>query len=148
MYKKPNYKPNLVGFEATGHSDQLLIILQTSFQVSSKDIECFTSKVAWVMEYTFEDNNVLERDSIDTAQLQTEWCQYFWHHLRNECKAKAIKTVHLVISSSSDLTFLLGQGYKNTYDPEIIVYHYCRNSTPKYPWGLRIGCNVSYVSNS
>lgn len=148
MYKRPNLKSHLVDFSKTGNGDQLLAIIQTSFQICSQDTECFNSKVAWEMKFSFEDDKILERDSIDTVQLQIEWCQYFWHHLRSECKAKGIKTVHLVISSSSDLTFLLGQGYKNTYDPEIIVYHYCRNATPPYPWGLRIGSDVSYVSNS
>lgn len=148
MYKRPTFMSHLVDFGATGHSDQLLAIIQTSLQVCNQDIECFTSKVAWVMKYSFEDNKILERDSIDTAQLQTEWCQYFWYHLRSECKVKGIKTVHLVISSSSDLTFLLGQGYKSTYDPEIIVYHYCRSATPRYPWGLRIGDTDPYVKNN
>lgn len=148
MYKRPHFKSHLVDFRETGNGDQLLAIIQTSFQICSQDTECFNSKVAWEMKFSFENDEILERDSIDTAQLQTEWCEYFWYHLRSECKAKSIKTVHLVISSSSDLTFLLGQGYKNTYDPEIIVYHYCRNATPPYPWGLRIGSDVSYVSNS
>ena len=149
--KAPNVGLELLDFSSQGgqeKQDQLLVTFETSFEIKDQDIECFKSKSNRVLRFSFKSPAHLERDSIDTVLLQSQWCLFFWENLRQYCKDLQISTVHLVISSSSDLTFLLGQGYKSTYDPEIIVYHYCRNSTPPYPWGLRIGSGVSYVSNS
>lgn len=149
--KTPNVKPEFFDLFSQGgkeKQDQLLVTVETSLEIKDQDIECFKSKTNRVLRFSFKSPALLERDSIDTVLLQSQWCLFFWENLRQYCKDLQISTVHLVISSSSDLTFLLGQGYKNTYDPEIIVYHYCRNATPPYPWGLRIGSDVSYVSNS
>lgn len=149
--KTPNVKPEFFDLFSQGgkeKQDQLLVTVETSFEIKAQDIECFKSKTNRVLRFSFKSPALLERDSIDTVLLQSQWCLFFWENLRQYCKDLQISTVHLVISSSSDLTFLLGQGYKSTYDPEIIVYHYCRNATPPYPWGLRIGSDVSYVSNS
>lgn len=149
--KAPNVDLELLDFSSQGgkeKQDQLLVTFETSFEIKDQDIECFKSKSNRVLRFSFKSPALLERDSIDTVLLQSHWCLFFWENLLQYCKDLQINTVHLVISSSSDLTFLLGQGYKNTYVPEIIVYHYCRNATPPYPWGLRIGSDVSYVSNS
>ena len=149
--KTPNVKPEFFDLFSQGgkeKQDQLLVTVETSFEIKNQDIECFKSKTNRVLRFSFKSPALLERDSIDTVLLQSQWCLFFWENLRQYCKDLQISTVHLVISSSSDLTFLLGQGYKSTYDPEIIVYHYCRSATPPYPWGLRIGSDVSYVSNS
>lgn len=149
--KTPNVKPEFFDLFSQGgkeKQDQLLVTFETSFEIKDQDIECFKSKTNRVLRFSFKSPALLERDSIDTVLLQSQWCLFFWENLRQYCKDLQISTVHLVISSSSDLTFLLGQGYKSTYDPEIIVYHYCRSATPPYPWGLRIGSDVSYVSNS
>lgn len=149
--KVPNVDLELLDFSSQGgkeKQDQLLVTFETSFEIKDQDIECFKSKSNRVLRFSFKSPALLERDSIDTVLLQSHWCLFFWENLLQYCKDLQINTVHLVISSSSDLTFLLGQGYKNTYVPEIIVYHYCRNATPPYPWGLRIGSDVSYVSNS
>lgn len=150
--KDPYVKDELLDFSSQEgqdkNQDQLLVTFETSFEIRDKDIECFKSKSNRILRFSFKSPVLLERDSIDTVLLQSQWCFFFWEKLRRRCKDLQISTVHLVISSSSDLTFLLGQWYKNTYDPEIIVYHYCRNATPPYPWGLRIGSDVSYVSNS
>lgn len=150
--KAPYAKYELLDFSSQEgqdrKQDQLLVTFETSFEIRDQDIECFKSKSNRILRFSFKSPALLNRDSIDTVFLQSQWCLFFWENLRQYCKDLQISTVHLVISSSSDLTFLLGQWYKNTYDPEIIVYHYCRNATPPYPWGLRIGSDVSYVSNS
>lgn len=135
-------------FSSQEGQDQLLVTFETSFEIREQDIACFQSKANRILRFSYKSPALLDRDSVDTVFLQSQCCLFFWEHLRQYCKNFQISTVHLLISSSSDLTFLLGQGYKNTYDPEIIVYHYCRNTTPPYPWGLRIGSDVSYVSNS
>ena len=59
------------------------------------------------------------------------------NRLRTEIVSSAnIEKIHLVLSTSSDFTFFLSQGFSKYHDPEIIVYQYDRSDSQKYPWGV------------
>ena len=56
--------------------------------------------------------------------------------MREIVSSANIEKIHLVLSTSSDFTFFLSQGFRKYHDPEIIVYQYDRSDSQKYPWGV------------
>ena len=56
--------------------------------------------------------------------------------IRETVTKENITRIHMVLAASSDFTFFLAQGFSKNHDPEVIVYHYDRNATVKYPWGI------------
>lgn len=54
--------------------------------------------------------------------------------MREIVSSANIEKIHLVLSTSSDFTFFLSQGFSKYHDPEIIVYQYDRSDSQKYPW--------------
>lgn len=58
--------------------------------------------------------------------------------MREIVSSANIEKIHLVLSTSSDFTFFLSQGFSKYHDPEIIVYQYDRSDSQKYPWEFPI----------
>ena len=53
--------------------------------------------------------------------------------MREIVSSANIEKIHLVLSTSSDFTFFLSQGFSKYHD---IVYQYDRSDSQKYPWGV------------
>ena len=47
-----------------------------------------------------------------------------------------VERIHLFLAAPSSVVFRFGRHYDKRNLPQLIVYQYQRNSTPRYPWGL------------
>ena len=64
-----------------------------------------------------------------------QYKKIIFEEIREVCRDKKIKLIHLCISSSVAFTFALGQGFSKNYDPEVIIYNYEKQ---EYAWGLKL----------
>lgn len=117
---------------------ELIVLIETSFDISREDVESSFPENKNILTFRYSDTSELGRDSLNSFALQKLWCDTFWDTLRNICKVHDYNKVHLLISSSTDFTFYLAQHYSRTYDVDIIVYHYDRSNSIRYPWGIDI----------
>lgn len=75
-------------------------------------------------------------DSIVSYALMNRLRTGILNKMREIVSSANIEKIHLVLSTSSDFTFFLSQGFSKYHDPEIIVYQYDRSDSQKYPWGV------------
>ena len=75
-------------------------------------------------------------DSVDSYAAMHRLRTGILCKIRETATKKNIKKIHMVLAASSDFTFFLAQGFSKNHDPEVVVYHYDRNSDTRYPWGI------------
>lgn len=119
--------------EINKRSDELILGISTTFEINDNDLKILKPQNKNLIIFKTED---LGYDVI-TSQKQIEcYVAYIMKIVRDFVKSNNINKIHMVISSSVALTFCLGQAISETYDPEIIIYHYESKNPKKYPWGM------------
>ena len=121
-------------------SNELIVTIATSFEIQEYQIEEFDiNNKSLIM---FESEKLGVDIILSEVQLE-EYVEYILIKIRELIKNNNIQRTHFCISSSVFLQFFLGQRLSNTYDREIIIYHF---NAPKseeynhvyYPWGIKL----------
>lgn len=118
-------------------SNEMLVVVATSFPVSSVDLEVFRNrKIGHEIRFEMKDQALYGVDSVDSYAVMNRLRTGILSHMRKVVVTEGIERIHLVLSTSSDFTFFLSQGLSKYHDPEVIVYQYERSNAQKYPWGI------------
>lgn len=121
-------------------SQELLVTIATTYPISKGDLACFDLREMHTLEIEVSDIN-MGTDFFSSYHKIISYCTAITHELRKICKQCNLKKVHIVLSTSVNFTFVLGQYLNNNQIPEIIVYHYKKGDDPCYPWGISIQKN-------
>lgn len=135
-----------VKVQNTKSSKEMLVVISTSLQIKPDDLLCFQChNVCCELHFEMKEKSMYGFDSVVSyatmARLKTD----ILREIRENVISNGIQKIHLVLSTSSDFTFALAQGFSKNHDPEIVVYHYDRNANIKYPWGIS---NISAPANA
>lgn len=118
-------------------SSEMLVVVATSLPVASEDLAIFRrSNICCELHFEMENKSMYGFDSVDSYAAMNRLRKGILDQIRETTTKKNIKRIHMVLATSSDFTFFLSQGFSKNHDPEVIVYHYDRNSSTKYPWGI------------
>lgn len=130
----------IVKEEINKDSNELIVGLATTFEIDNEDLKVLNPDGRNVIIFESEERDF---DIITSKNQVDEYKNYILNKVRNIVKEKNISTIHMIISSSVAMTFALGQALSETYDPEIIIYHYDKQSTLKYTWGIKLFKNYN-----
>ena len=119
------------------NSKEMLMVVATSFPVSNQDLEAFhQNNIRCELRLEMRDKTMYGVDAIESYGQMERLRSPIMSEMRDMVSQYSIERIHLVLSTSSDFTFYLAEGFSEHHDPEIIVYQYERNSDVKYPWGI------------
>lgn len=121
-------------------SQELLVTIATTYPISKQDLSCFNLREMHTLELEVTETNI-GTDFFSSYRKIVSYCTAITHELRKICKQYNIKKIHIVLSTSVNFTFVLGQYLNNNQIPEIIAYHYKKGDDPCYPWGVSIQNN-------
>ena len=144
VFKEISAEADNYTIELKGHYDscnkaskEMLVVVATSFPVSSKDLEVFkNNNIGHELHFEMCNPSLYGVDSIVSYALMNRLRTGILNKMREIVSSANIEKIHLVLSTSSDFTFFLSQGFSKYHDPEIIVYQYDRSDPQKYPWGV------------
>lgn len=118
-------------------SREMLVVVATSLPVANEDLAVFRDgDLCCELHFEMENKSMYGFDSVDSYAAMSRLRKGILEKIRETATKKNIARIHMVLATSSDFTFFLAQGFSKNHDPEIVVYHYDRNSTAKYPWGI------------
>jgi len=118
-------------------SSEMLVVVATSLPVASEDLAVFRSgNICCELHFEMESKSMYGFDSVDSYAAMNRLRKGILDKIRETATKKNIKRIHMVLATSSDFTFFLAQGFSKNHDPEVVAYHYDRNSNTKYPWGI------------
>lgn len=127
-------------------SSEMLVVVATSLPVVSEDLAVFRNgNLCCELRFEMENKSMYGFDSVDSYATMSRLRNRILNKIRETATKKNIKRIHMVLATSSDFTFFLAQGFSKNHDPEVVVYHYDRNSNTKYPWGIS---NISTPENA
>lgn len=111
------------------NSNELVVQVSTSLNIGA------------LKDKQFDDFDIMEFkavncgfDSITSQKTLNLWAQQIIQEIRKH-RDKYTK-IHLLLSTSTAMTFLLGTALNNNYDKEIYVYHYEATSKVNYCWAI------------
>lgn len=127
---KKEKKKNLLieSYLENNHSKDLIVTVETTFEIN--DFDSIFSGMD-ILKFSAEYKGY---DVVNNYETLYKWCDQIIDRIHN-LKDK-YENIHLLLSSSNVLCFLLGTKLNNNYDPIIYVYHYDKNNSIKYPWAL------------
>ena len=113
-------------------SNELVVSIATTFKIKREQLK----------QFDIDKNNYIKfetankgYDVIESEEQVNQYKKIIFEEIREVCRDKKIKLIHLCISSSVAFTFALGQGFSKNYDPEVIIYNYEKQ---EYAWGLKL----------
>lgn len=113
-------------------SNELVVSIATTFKITREQLK----------QFDIDKNNYIKfetankgYDVIESEEQINQYKKIIFEKIREVCRDKEIKLIHLCISSSVAFTFSLGQGFSKNYDPEVIIYNYEKQ---EYAWGLKL----------
>lgn len=122
------------------HSNELLAVIATTYPINMRDLTCFDLSDMHTFEFEVSEENK-GTDFFGSHHKINAYCIAIAEQIRKICRQYNINKIHMVLSTSVNFTFALGQHLNNNQIPEIIVYHYKKGEDPCYPWGISIQKN-------
>ena len=120
------------------NSDELIVGLSTTFEIKYDELKIFNPDNKNILIFSSED---LGFDVIKSTNQVKHYVKYIMDNVRKVVKDKNIKKIHMVLSTSSVMTFALGQAISLNNDANITIYHYDINNPRKYTWGIDLSKN-------
>lgn len=119
-------------------SNELVVRFHTSFKPNENIDSDFANKDILTMMTTdlLKDIVIDRRDVITNKKKLYQWAAQCVDKIRNLCSKKDYKCVHLLLATSTEMTFYLGTQLCQNYDKKIIVYSYDNKKEPEYWWGI------------
>ena len=115
------------------NSDELIVGLSTTYKINYNELNVFKPEQKNLIIFSCD---TLDFDVINSRTQITSYVGFMMKKIREISKDKNINKIHMVLSTSVAMTFALGQAISLNNDPNIIIYHYDRNDSRKYTWGL------------
>lgn len=112
-------------------SDELVVRFHTSFEPDDLIDNDFVNKDTLTIK-----SNSFSTDIITNNKILKEWGKQCIDLIREYSKKKNYKVVHLLLSTSTEMTFYLGTKLCQNYDKKYIVYNYSGKTEPRYWWGI------------
>ena len=113
-------------------SNELVVSIATTFKIKREQLKQFDIDKNNYIKFETENKGY---DVIESEEQVNQYKKIIFEEIREVCRDKKIKLIHLCISSSVAFTFALGQGFSKNYDPEVIIYNYEKQ---EYAWGLKL----------
>lgn len=130
-------RPSIRDRRYTSNSHEMLVVIATSLQIQDADLLAFYQKdLCCELYFKPEDESSYGFDNIASYPTMKRLKDSVLKEIRKQAIEYNVQRIHLILSTSSDFTFYLAEGFSEHHDPEIIVYQYERTSTEKYPWGI------------
>lgn len=118
-------------------SNEMLVVVATSLPIVNEDLVVFRDgDLRCELHFAMASKSMYGFDSVDSYAIMNRLRKGILDKIRETVTKENITRIHMVLAASSDFTFFLAQGFSKNHDPEVIVYHYDRNATVKYPWGI------------
>ena len=130
LKRKSKDDNSLVDSYYENNNDSLVIRIGTTISVDKMNISQFGETD--VFDITSKRNGT---EVIDSLKRLNEWCNIIVEKIRNLNLTK-YSSVSLLLSTSSEMVFLLGKRLSKNSDVNYYVYHYDANSKNIYPWSL------------
>ena len=129
--KDLTYHIGNVGVELK-ESNELIVSIGTTFKITKEQLKKFdVDKNNYIKCETTD----MGYDVIESEEQINHYKKIIFDSIREICREKNIKTIHLCMSTSVAFTFALGQGFSKNYDPDVIIYNYEKQ---EYVWGLKL----------
>lgn len=130
VFKEISAEADNYTIELKGHYDscnkaskEMLVVVATSFPVSSKDLEVFkNNNIGHELRFEMCNPSLYGVDSIFSYALMNRLRTGILNKMLEIVSSANIEKIHLVLSTSSDFTFFLSQGFSKYHDPEIIEW--------------------------
>lgn len=117
-----------------GQGEEVVLAISTSYAISDNELKSIDKENKMRKYYfSFRNPKELGLDSINDLGSIRAFVDLIIHTIVVESKKDLISKVHLAIASSVALTFYMGSVWRDTYCPDVVVYHYQNNG---YPWGV------------
>ncbi len=114
-------------------SDELIVGLYTTYEIKYDELKVFNPDNKNILIFSSED---LGFDVIKSELQVKHYVQDMMKNVRKVVKDNNITKIHMVLSTSSVMTFALGQAISLNNDPNVTIYHYDINNQRKYTWGI------------
>lgn len=114
-------------------SHELIVGLSTTFEIKYSELSVFNPDDKNIIIFNSEE---LGFDVIKSSFQVKHYVEYIMSNIRDIAKEKNISNIHMVLSTSSVMTFALGQAISLNNNPNVIIYHYDMNNPRKYTWGI------------
>ena len=139
LNKDENFKELMISTKILDkNSDELIVGLSTTFEIKYDELKVFNPDDKNILIFSSED---LGFDVIESTNQVKHYVKYIMDNVRKVVKDKNINKIHMVLSTSSVMTFALGQAISLNNDPNITIYHYDINNPRKYTWGIDLSKN-------
>lgn len=113
-------------------SNELIVSIGTTFKITKEQLKKFDIKKNNYIKFETTD---MGYDVIESEEQINYYKKFIFNSIREICREKNIKTIHLCMATSVAFTFALGQGFSKNYDPKVIIYNY---ENQEYAWGLNL----------
>ncbi len=121
----------------TKASREMLVVIATSLPVTDEDLSIFRyDNICYELRFKMRDESMFGFDSVNSYAAMNRLRKGILDKIREDVIKKNITRIHMVLATSSDFAFYLARCFSKNHDPEVVVYHYDRNTTVKYPWGI------------
>lgn len=121
----------------TKASREMLVVIATSLPVTDEDLSIFRyDNICYELRFKMKDESMYGFDSVNSYAAMNRLRKGILNKIREDVIKRNITRIHMVLATSSDFTFYLAQSFSKNHDPEVVVYHYDRNTAVKYPWGI------------
>lgn len=137
LLKKQSY-PKMTEREISNNpsSPDLVLVISTTDKVKEKDLVQFDGCSIIVLE-----TEKIGDNTIKSTQQLLEYVDVVENKI-NEMNTQhdPLSTIHLIFITQSSLVMEIGRRVRFLENriPETVVYHYVRNSVPRYPFGIVI----------
>lgn len=145
LNKNDNFKDLTISTEVLDkNSDELIVGLSTTFTIKYDELNVFEPDDKNILIFSSEE---LGYDVIESIVQVKHYVKYIMDNVRRAVKDKNITKIHMILSTSSVMTFALGQAISLNNDPNVTIYHYDINNPRKYTWGIDLskGCDDCLV---
>lgn len=134
LSKNKNFKELVIKTEILDRdSDELIVGLSTTFPIKVDELSIFNPDDKNIIIFSCEE---LGFDVIKSETQVIKYVQFIMNNIEKIAKEKNITKIHMALSTSSAMTFALGQAISLNNHPNVTIYHYDINNPRKYTWGI------------
>lgn len=135
-----NFKELIIESELLDRdSDELIVGLSTTYIIKYDELNIFNPDEKNIIIFKYKDLEYLDIQGFDVIESIVQvryYTQYIMNNIQRVVKEKNISKIHMVLSTSTAMTFALGQAISLNNYPNVIIYHYDINDSRKYTWGI------------
>lgn len=134
LSKNKNFKELVIETEILDRdSDELIVGLSTTYPIKVDELRIFNPDDKNIIIFSSEE---LGFDVIKSETQIIKYIKFMMNNIERISKEQNVRKIHMVLSTSSAMTFALGQAISLNNHPNVTIYHYDINNPRKYTWGV------------